>query len=142
MRCDPLCARRLAGFCAVSNTLPVPRTAETSLALYPRDNGMNATIREKLHCVAAEPHATFVRVNVVDGRQQAAYEVAVLGRLRSGYRILQMRSPLGTRIECCYLFIKVSLGSEHNMWMSQRQVCLRPRTTQWNNRVYLVCVHP
>jgi hypothetical protein len=78
----------------------------------------NSTIA---HCVAAEPYATFLRVGVSTGRHEVAYGTAVLGRLRGGYRILQMRGPLGTRIELCYLFVQVSFGTERHLWATSRQ---------------------
>ena len=82
----------MTGFCAVSTILPLSQSVETEVTLDPEDNGMNADFGEKLHCIAAEPLATFVRVSVVDGAQEVAYETAVLGRLRRGYRVLQLRS--------------------------------------------------
>ena len=43
-----------------------------------------------------------------------AYETLVLGVPRPGYRAVQLRSPKGTRIELCYLFLHVALGDEPN----------------------------
>eukprot|EP00966_Prymnesium_polylepis_P053487 1236752-Prymnesium_polylepis.3 len=83
---------------------------------------MNAKIVSEVHCVAAEPHATFLHIAVTQGRQQVAYASAVLGRLRRGYRIFQMRSNLGTRIELCYLFVRIRISSVHNLWATPRQV--------------------
>eukprot|EP00966_Prymnesium_polylepis_P122137 2823289-Prymnesium_polylepis.2 len=76
---------------------------------------------QKLHLVAAEPESTFVRLAVSDARQDVAFAVAMLGRLCRGYRIFQLRSPLGTRIELCYLLVRVTVGSELNLWLSPRQ---------------------
>ena len=87
------------------------------------------SVHQNIHCVAAEPHATIVRVSVTDGGQEVAYETAVLGRLRGGYRVLQMRSVLGTRIELCYLFIKISFGSEPNLWATPRQLRMQHLST-------------
>ena len=86
---------------------------------------MNAALGETMICVAAEPHATFVRVGVTDSGREVAYESAVLGRLRRGFRVLQLRGLLGTRIELCYLFVKLSFGSETNLWPSARQLRLQ-----------------
>ena len=83
---------------------------------------MNAKIVRRVHCVAAEPHATFLHIAVMQSRQQVAYVSAVLGRLRRGYRIFQMRSNLGTRIELCYLFVRVRISTVHNLWATPRQV--------------------
>ena len=57
---------------------------------------------------------TVLRVTVEDyigdARQLVAYETVVLGALRPGYRVLQLRSPLGTRIDGCVLFVRIALG--------------------------------
>ena len=91
---------------------------------------MNASFDQTVHCIAAGPDATFLRVSVHDGnRQEVAYETAVLGRLRRGYRILQLRGPLGTRIELCYLFVKISFGKEPNEWANPRQARLTSQLT-------------
>ena len=88
---------------------------------------MNAAFDQTVHCIAAEPEATFIRVSAHDGnRQEVAYETAVLGRLRRGYRVLQLRGLLGTRIELCYLFVKISFGDEPNDWANPRQVRITP----------------
>jgi hypothetical protein len=68
--------RELTGFCAVSSMLPLSQSVETEATLDPKDNGMNADFGEELHCIAAEPLATFVRVSVGDGVQEVAYETA------------------------------------------------------------------
>ena len=108
----------------MSKSLPLPASVETESAIPAvKGNGMNAAFDQTVHCIAAEPDATLFRVSVSDGSgQEVAYETAVLGRLRRGYRILQLRSPLGTRIELCYLFVKISFGSEPNEWANPRQV--------------------
>ena len=80
-------------------------------------NGLNATFAPStVHCLAAEPDATFLRVVILDNGQEVAYETAVLGRLRGGYRVFQLRGELGTRIQCCYLLVKISFGIEPNQW--------------------------
>jgi len=120
----------LVGFCAISNVLPLPRNqqgvqAEISFAA-PSDGGMNVSFGSDVtaHCVAAEPHSTFLRLAVTDGGRTVAYETVVLGRLRCGYRVFQLRSLLGTRIELCYLFVQISAGSEPNVWATARQLRL------------------
>ena len=57
--------------------------------------------------------------------RDAAFETAVLGRLRRGYRVFHLRALLGTRIELCYLFVRISFGSETNWWPSARHLRLR-----------------
>jgi len=118
----------IGGFCAVSRKLPMPMTAEPemSTAAVSR-NGMNAAFGDVMHCVAAEPHSTFIRVGVTDtsSSQEIAFETAVLGRLRRGYRIFQCRGPLGTRIELAYLFVRIQVGQVSHFWQSPRQLRLQ-----------------
>ena len=84
---------------------------------------MNAAFGgDTIHCCAAEPHATFLRVGVVEGGLEVAYEIAVLGRLHHGYRILRLRNLLGTRIELCHLLVKITFATDPNLWASPRQV--------------------
>jgi len=112
----------IGGFCAVSETLPLPQNVGTQVqTVAVESNGLNAVYRQRIHCIAAEPDAAFVHVSVTDGDREVAFETAVLGRLRHGYRVLQLRGMLGTRIELCYLFVKVSFGTEHNFWATPRQ---------------------
>jgi len=85
---------------------------------------MNAAINEEMHCVAAEPHSVFLHVGVVlaDRSEEVAYETAVLGRLRHGYRVFQLRNALGTRIELCHLLVHITFGSLPNHWTTPRQL--------------------
>mmetsp|Transcript_40239 Transcript_40239/g.110796 ORF Transcript_40239/g.110796 Transcript_40239/m.110796 type:complete len:545 (+) Transcript_40239:2-1636(+) len=125
--CDPSCPgvkvaiHPIGGICALSTTLQLPEKIETEVSLPLRDNGMNAVFDEEVHCLATEPFATFVRVAVLDQDREVAYATAVLGRLRKGYRVLLLRSPLGTRIELCYLFVRITFGSAANVWLSPMQ---------------------
>eukprot|EP00966_Prymnesium_polylepis_P037411 868641-Prymnesium_polylepis.1 len=114
------------GFCAITDVLPIRyHSPQTELVLPPLTSGMNATVGAKAHLVAAEPHAVFVRVSVMDDRQEVAFESCVLGRLRRGYRVLQLRSPLGTRVELAFVFVRISAASERlepNLWSTPRQI--------------------
>jgi len=128
----------IGGFCAISSTLPLPDRAtelhrELSTPAVPT-NGMNAAFNTQAHCVAAEPHTTFLRISVTDGGVTVAYESVILGRLRRGYRVLRMRSPVGTRIELCYLLVKVGFGSEPHLWPTIGQLRLRSSTGEANQR--------
>lgn len=54
---------------------------------------------------------------VWDKDKEVAYETAVLGTLRPGYRCFRLRSSrFGTRIEMCTMFVHISIGSEPHMW--------------------------
>jgi len=85
-------------------------------------NGMNAAFAETVHCVAAEPSATILRICVICEEREMAFATAVLGRLRRGYRIFQLRGRLGTRIELCCLFVHISASSEANWWSTPREL--------------------
>jgi len=116
----------IGGFCAVSKVLPLPQNVDVEASTSTVDgNGMNAAFCEQVHLTAAEPHATFVRVAVIDAGLEVAYETAVLGRLRHGYRVFMLRSPLGTRIELCSIFVKISFGILPQLWATPRQVRLQ-----------------
>ena len=120
----------LAGFCAISKTLPVPERQATEVVAKPVSGaGVNAEFGDQLHFVAAEPHSTFLRVGVADNATEVAYEIAVLGRLRRGYRVLQLRGPRGTRIELSCLFVRIISGDEPHLWPTPSQVhaLLEPR---------------
>jgi hypothetical protein len=118
------------GFCAACTELR-PKASHvfgirSEVSIAPKANGgMSAAIGATVHCVAVEPHATFVRVSIQDNGQEVAYETAVLGRLRFGYRVFLLRSSFGTRIELAYLFVCITFGDEVNIWQfAQRpQVC-------------------
>jgi len=117
----------IGGVCAVDKQLPVilAQNADTELALPPANEGLQATFNQPVHCIAAEPQATLLRIAVTDGRQEVAYETAVLGRLRPGFRVFQMRAPRGTRIELCVLLVQISAYFEANTWLTPRQMRLR-----------------
>lgn len=115
----------------MSNTLPVPLRTETEMRTAAVElNGLRAGLGVELHCVAAEPFGTFLRVAVSDGGQEVAYETVVLGRLRRGYRVLHLRSMLGTRIELCFLFVRISCGTVPNQWATPRQLRIQSSRLQ------------
>jgi len=111
----------IGGFCGVSKVLPPPMNMSTSMTTSAvQGKGLNAQFLETVHCFAAEPSTTVFRVEVKCSTQ-LAYETAVLGRLRCGYRIFQLRGLYGTRIELCYLFVRITMGTTINLWNSPRQ---------------------
>ena len=108
----------------MSKILPLPHNVDTNASLASEDRqGMSASFGDKtIHFLAAEPHATFLRVRLMDGEQHVAFETVVLGRLRFGYRVFQLRNLLGTRIELCYLFVRISFHyKEPNVYLSRRR---------------------
>ena len=84
--------------------------------------GLLSEFDAQLHCVATEPDQTFLRVGVFDGKIEVACEVLVLGRMRCGHRVLQMRHvTTGSRIELCCLFVCISSAKDSNTWSSDRE---------------------
>eukprot|EP00965_Chrysotila_dentata_P016027 530638-Pleurochrysis_carterae.AAC.1 len=78
----------IGGFNCVSFSLPPSVGTTRQLIRSATSNGRDATFTQKVHCVAAEPKETVLRLTVIDedfGRE-AAYETVVLGVLREGYR--------------------------------------------------------
>lgn len=116
----------IGGFAAISRVLPLQQQLEIELSTHTvAGNGMNAQFDETFHCIASEPDTSFLRVGVTDGGQEVAYEIAVLGRLRSGYRAIQLRSVQhGTRIELAYLFVRIAPPSSvrNRSWVSSQQL--------------------
>eukprot|EP00965_Chrysotila_dentata_P019681 652973-Pleurochrysis_carterae.AAC.3 len=124
----------LAGFASVSLELPprhvTPKCSTTNLC----SNGFNARIAETVYCLAAEPNETLMRVVVTDAGREVAYETAVLGAVKGGYRCFHLRSRLGTRIENCYLFAYISLGNEPNLWASSAEMRRKVEDLQFQNQ--------
>jgi len=119
----------IGGFSAVSATLPLPPenvTTEYFTRTVSR-NGLNAHFEEQAHCLAAEPHETLLRMSVVAEGQQVAFETCVLGRLRCGFRVFRLRSSLGTRIDLCYVFVRITVGHEVHEWQNATQLRLEKR---------------
>lgn len=112
----------IGGFCGIFRDLSIPPPPEEVAVFYKtaavQNNGLNALFDESVHCVAAEPDATFMRIGVSDGDQEVVYETAVLGRLRRGYRVFRMRNAFGTRVELCYLLVHIEFGKEANNWIA------------------------
>jgi len=124
----------IGGFCAVSSTLPLPQqNVKAEITLPANESGTDPALGHDVHCMAAEPHETFVRISVTDDRtQEVAFETAVLGRLRAGYRVFRMRSTFGTRIELCYLLVHIAFESELHLWLSPRQLRIQSRKQHAN----------
>ena len=117
-------ADAIAGFAAVSKKTPIrPGDESQTVTLSPAaGTGMNIMFASTVHCLVAERDEALLRVSVFEGKQEVAYESAVVGRLRGGYRVMQMRSSLGTRIELCYLFVRITWADERNQWATTREV--------------------
>ena len=84
----------------MSKTLALETAAnEVTVKADAESGGLNAAFDETVYCVAAEPHATFLRISVLDGKDEVASATAVIGRIRRGYRVFRLRDVRGQRIE-------------------------------------------
>ena len=56
----------IGGFCAIGGALPLPEAPATRMTTpHARGSGLHARLGTTVHCVAAEPHSTFLRVAVL-----------------------------------------------------------------------------
>ena len=107
----------IGGECCASPPLPPKEEARTRFQTPSAPgNGLNPSWGHMVHCVAAEPDETILRLSVSDGDTEVAYECVLVGVLRPGYRCIPLRSKLGTRIELCYLVVHISLCEIPNPW--------------------------
>ena len=107
----------IGGTCGLALELPARRLENVHLTRRAVDNGLNPSFDETVHCLAQEPTTTVLRVAILEGDKDVAYETCLLSSLRPGYRVLHLRSLLGTRIEACVLFVRISHGVEPNRFM-------------------------
>ena len=115
----------IGGYCRVATALPPsPGAGRAHTTQAVEKSGFNACFADELpvHCLAAEPRETLLRVGVWDHGTLVAYDTLVLGTLRAGHRCIQLRSRLGTRIELCHLFVHVALGEEVNTGASSLEL--------------------
>ena len=106
----------IGGDCQVCRKLPPPRgdsrtTVATTAAVV--GNGLNPVFGEQLHCIASEAAHTVLRLSVLEREHEVAYETMLLGCLRPGYRSVEMRSRLGTKIEICRLLVHLEIRQLH-----------------------------
>lgn len=84
------------------------------------NNGLNPSwAEEEFRCACYTPDSSFLKLSVYNarhqlmgkpGRQLLAYEAALVGALRPGYRSVQMRCPNGgSPIESCSLLVHIEL---------------------------------
>mmetsp|Transcript_71502 Transcript_71502/g.195992 ORF Transcript_71502/g.195992 Transcript_71502/m.195992 type:complete len:603 (+) Transcript_71502:1-1809(+) len=109
----------IGGFCCVSD-LVHPSHADLSKTFRTKavdTGGLLAEFDQVVHCLASEPRETVLRVVVMDGDAEVAYETAVFGALRTGHRCFQLRHMrTGTRIQLCALLVHIAVGEEPNLW--------------------------
>jgi hypothetical protein len=80
--------------------------------------GLCAVFDAPAHCLVAEPMEALLRVAVLDGEVEVAYEVVVAGAVRDGYRCLPLREPAsGTLIDGCTLLLHVERASAPHAWI-------------------------
>ena len=69
-----LALHAIGGFAAVTDTLPLKRVRTKHSTVSVSSNGLNPQFDHSMHCLAAEPDQTFLRIAVVDGKyRQTAY---------------------------------------------------------------------
>ena len=89
----------IGGFCRVSQDNPPTEDAGTAFSTSAAiANGLNPVFHELVHCLAAEPNETVLKLGIVDADVEVAFATVVLGLLRPGYRSVQLRSRHGMRI--------------------------------------------
>ena len=110
----------MGGFCSICDQLPLTHDSHQGRRMrfqagHPT-GGFYTQVEHTLHCIAAEPECTLLRVSVHDGDSLAAYAVAVLSQLRPGYRCFRLSTPLGVPIELACLFVHIEVSKETNVW--------------------------
>jgi len=124
----------IGGFSCVSEELPVPERTTSNTVFRTAEvqrNGLNPHFGQLVHCLAQEPRETILKLAVWDAEKEIAYETAVLGVLRSGYRCFHLRSSrYGTRIEMCKLFVHIAFGVEPHVWAKAKELRQQIRTQQ------------
>jgi len=103
----------VGGFHAVTTRLPAEEARTRYATSVAYRNGYNACYGDVVHCLAAEPAETVLRLLVeVDG-EPVAYEAATLSLLRPGYRVAQLRScATGTAIDGCVVAVHICHAHE------------------------------
>ena len=82
----------IGGYCRVATALPPsPGAGRAHTTQAVEKSGFNACFSNELpvHCLAAEPRETLLRVGVWDHGTLVAYDTLVLGALRAGHRCTQ-----------------------------------------------------
>ena len=121
----------IGGFCRVSQDNPPTEDAGTAFSTSAAiANGLNPVFHELVHCLAAEPNETVLKLGIVDADVEVAFATVVLGLLRPGYRSVQLRSRHGTRIQLCSLLVHIELANELSPITNQRDLMLEMRRQQ------------
>ena len=121
----------MGGYCCTTPELPPPPSEERratrirSAAVFA--DGLHPHFELVVHCLAAEPKETLLRLSVQDltyssgGKEESTaagadhsrdvvYEAVVLDALRPGYRSLHLRSKSsGCRVDMCCLYVHVAI---------------------------------
>ena len=99
------------GYSSVATSLPKemrPTSTRSQQTPPAAHGGLCARFQHQFICLASHPMQTLLRVLIRDQGQDVAYETAVLGALRSGYRSFQLRRcGTGTRISLCSLLLHI-----------------------------------
>ena len=98
----------IGGTAQVSRALPPPagEAVGSFTTASVAANGLCAVYDdETVYCVATEAAYTILRLSVIDHDHEVAFETMVLSTLKRGYRAVELRSRLGTKIEICTLLV-------------------------------------
>jgi len=101
----------IGGVACVATSLPPAEVTLRHVTHTVERNGLNPRFNATVHCLAAEPMETVLRVAVIDGDKEVAYETVMLGTLRHGWRALTLRDMKATRIDFCVVLVNVAIGT-------------------------------
>lgn len=115
---SPACEVELVGGLVSSQDSDVIEERWSRLTSTAADNGLNPSwADEEFRCACYTPEQSFIKLSVYNCRKQVmrqgskqllAYEAALVGALRPGYRAVQLRCPNGgSPIESCTLLVHV-----------------------------------
>ena len=120
----------IGGFAAIASSLEqLKRTGGGSFSQRLRTpscggarGGLSATLDAQAHVLVAEPAEALLRLAVLDGETELAYEALVVGAMRSGYRCIPMRHPAsGSPIDGCALLVHVSRSRAPSAWIDDHE---------------------
>ena len=101
----------IGGFCATTNVLPPPAEVVTSITTEPVSStgGLNVYFggseSHTVHCLAAEPDETFIKISVADGGKEVMYHHKVAHTC-----------PRALAISAITTNLLLSLLSDHPLW--------------------------
>ena len=119
----------IGGFAAIAPSLELlKRTGGGSFSQRMRSapcgarGGLSVGLDVHSHCLVAEPMESVLRVALLDGETEVAYEAVVVGVLRHGYRCIPLRDPTsGSFIDGCALLVHIERSSAPSAWVDDHE---------------------